>query len=123
ATLRRYASLCRRYDARIRAVATSALREAKNQHEIIARARKEAGLNLEVVSGREEARLICLGVLHGKPPDSRSLCLDIGGGSTEVATAVGERPVNLWSMALGAVRLAEVFGVNGRVGARDLALM
>jgi len=123
AALRRYGALCRRYQARVRAVATSALREAKNKEEIIQRARKEAGLTLEVVSGREEARLICLGVLHGKPPDARSLCIDIGGGSTEVSTAIGERPVNLWSIALGAVRLAEVFGVNGRVGARDLALM
>jgi len=123
AALRRYGALCRRYKARVRAVATSAVREAKNKDEIIQRARKEAGLNLEIVSGREEARLICLGVLHGKPPDARSLCIDIGGGSTEVATAVGERPVNLWSISLGAVRLAEVFGVNGRVGARELQLM
>src|SRR5947207_3388966 len=55
AALRRYGALCRRYRARVRAVATSALREAKNKDEIIQRARREAGLNLEVVSGREEA--------------------------------------------------------------------
>jgi exopolyphosphatase/guanosine-5'-triphosphate,3'-diphosphate pyrophosphatase len=51
------------------------------------------------------------------------LVLDIGGGSTEVATAVGERPVNLWSVALGAVRLAQLFGVNGRISEKNLAVM
>src|SRR5262249_12722214 len=79
-TLRGYGALCRRDGAQVRAVATSAVREAKNREEIVRRARKEAGLKLEVVSGMEEARLICLGVLHGKPPGTRSLCIDIGGG-------------------------------------------
>jgi exopolyphosphatase/guanosine-5'-triphosphate,3'-diphosphate pyrophosphatase len=92
ATLSRYAALCRRYKARVRAVATSAVREAKNSDEIVRRARREAGTELEVVSGREEARLICLGVLAGRPPRARSLLVDIGGGSTEVATAEGVHP-------------------------------
>ena len=68
-TLRRYAALCRRFHATVRAVATSAVREARNRDEIVRRARREAGLELEVVSGREEARLIALGVLQGKPAD------------------------------------------------------
>ncbi|HEX4802221.1 MAG TPA: Ppx/GppA phosphatase family protein [Myxococcaceae bacterium] len=121
--LRRYGALCRRFHARVRAVATSAVREAKNREEIIRRARAEAGLNLEVVSGREEARLICLGVLHGRPAHSRALCVDIGGGSTEVASAIGPRPVNLWSISLGAVRLTELFDSSGKVSARQLARM
>jgi len=122
-TLRRYGALCRRFHARVRAVATSAVREAKNREEIIRRARAEAGLNLEVVSGREEARLICLGVLHGRPAHSRALCVDIGGGSTEVASAIGPRPINLWSISLGAVRLTELFDSSGKVSARQLARM
>src|ERR671929_263462 len=65
-TLRRYAAVCRRDAAIVRAVATSAVREARNGPEIVRRARAEAGIDLEVASGREEARLICLGVLHGK---------------------------------------------------------
>ncbi len=97
-TLRRYAALCRRYGARVRAVATSAMREARNRDELVRRARREAQLNLEVVSGREEARLICLGVLHGKPPLKRSLLIDIGGGSTEIVYAFGEHPRELWSL-------------------------
>ena len=122
-TLRRYGALCRRFHARVRAVATSAVREAKNKDEILRRARSEAGLNLEVVSGREEARLICLGVLHGRPARSRSLCVDVGGGSTEVASAIGERPTNLWSISLGAVRLTELFDSSGKISAQQLALM
>ncbi|HEX7598610.1 MAG TPA: Ppx/GppA phosphatase family protein, partial [Polyangia bacterium] len=109
ATLRRYGSLCRRYHARVRVVATSALREAHNREEIVRRVQREAKLNIEVISGKEEARLICLGVLHGKRPTARSLCIDIGGGSTEVAVAQGERATSLWSLALGAVRLTELF--------------
>ncbi len=123
ATLRRYGALCRRHKARVRAVATSALREARNRDEIVRRARAEAGLLLEVVSGKEEARLICLGVLHGKPAKERSLVVDIGGGSTEVATAVGENPTNLWSVALGSVRVTELFQTHARTSAKQLKLM
>lgn len=123
ATLRRYAALCRRHKAQVRAVATSALREAKNSADIVRRVREEAGLNLEVVSGKEEARLICLGVLHRKPTHTRSLLIDIGGGSTEIATAVGEKPDNLWSLALGSVRLTEVFDASRTVPPKQLRLM
>lgn len=122
-TLRRYAALCRRHKALVRAVATSALREARNSADIVRRVREEAGLDLEVVSGKEEARLICLGVLHRKPPSTRSLLVDIGGGSTEVATATGEKPDNLWSLALGAVRLSEVFNASRSVTPKQLRLM
>ncbi len=123
ATLRRYSALANRYHAQVRAVATSAVREAKNRDEIVRRARDEAGLKLEVISGKEEARLITLGVLHGKPAMRRSLCVDIGGGSTEVASAVGERPEHLWSVALGAVQLTETFDSAGKVSDEKLALM
>jgi exopolyphosphatase/guanosine-5'-triphosphate,3'-diphosphate pyrophosphatase len=123
ATLRRYAALCRRHRARVRAVATSAVRESRNRDEIVRRVRHEAGLVLEVISGKEEARLICLGVLHGRPAAERSLVIDIGGGSTEVATAVGEEPHDLWSVALGAVRVTELFEADGKIGGKKLRLM
>ena len=122
-TLSRYGALCRRHKAKVRAVATSAVREARNREEIVRRARKEAGINLEVVSGREEARLICLGVLSGRPPRARSLLLDIGGGSTEVSLAEGDRPTRLFSVNLGAVRLTEIFGSSGRVSEERLEVM
>lgn len=123
ATLRRYAALCKRYGARVRAVATSALREAKNRDDVVKRVRREAGLALDVVSGREEARLICMGVLHGKPPTQRALCIDIGGGSTEIIVALGETPKDLWSVDIGAVRLSELFDVKESVSKKRLAML
>lgn len=122
-TLRRFGALCRRHAAHVRAVATSAVREAHNKDEIIRRARDEAGLELEVVSGKEEARLICLGVLHGKPRTARSLCIDIGGGSTELASAVGEEPTELHSIAIGAVRLSEIFHADSDISPKRLRLL
>jgi exopolyphosphatase / guanosine-5'-triphosphate,3'-diphosphate pyrophosphatase len=123
ATLRRYAALCRRHRAKVRAVATSALREARNGPDVVRRAREEAGVELEVVSGREEARLICAGVLAGRAPGARALVLDIGGGSTEVAPAVGEKPTALYSVPVGAVRLTEIFSASDRVSPERLAAM
>jgi exopolyphosphatase/guanosine-5'-triphosphate,3'-diphosphate pyrophosphatase len=122
-TLRRYAAICRETHAEVRAVATSALREADNGPLIVERVASEAGVRLEVISGREEARLICLGVLAGTPARARSLVVDIGGGSTEIAVAVGETPRRLYSLALGAVRLTEIFGSSGGVPPRRLAVM
>jgi exopolyphosphatase / guanosine-5'-triphosphate,3'-diphosphate pyrophosphatase len=123
ATLRRYSALCRRYKSRVRAVATSALREAKNRDEVIRRVKKEAGLTLEVISGREEARLICLGVLHGKPDNQKSLNIDIGGGSTEIILAQGQKPVELKSLDMGAVRLSELFKIKDVVAKKQLDVM
>ncbi|MEK7753163.1 MAG: Ppx/GppA family phosphatase, partial [Acidobacteriota bacterium] len=64
----------------VRAVATSAVRDARNQPEFLARASEAAGAPVEVISGREEARLIHLGVESRWPhPDARLMILDIGG--------------------------------------------
>ena len=111
-TLRRYAALCRRHRARVRAVATSAVREARNRDEIVRRVRAETGLSLEVVSGREEARLICLGVLAGRAARARSLVIDIGGGSTEIALGLGEKPER-----------APLGGARGGPAHRDLRVL
>jgi exopolyphosphatase / guanosine-5'-triphosphate,3'-diphosphate pyrophosphatase len=121
--LRRYALICKRHQARVRAVGTSALREAKNRDEIIRRTKREAGLVLEAISGKEEARLMCLGVLSSRPPKPRSLCIDIGGGSTEVAGAIGDQPAKLWSVAIGSVRLTEIFKSHGEVSPKQLRLL
>jgi exopolyphosphatase / guanosine-5'-triphosphate,3'-diphosphate pyrophosphatase len=115
ATLRRFATACERSGAQVRAVATSALREAGNRAEVLQRVRAETGLELEVISGQEEARLICLGVLQHAAPRTRSLVMDLGGGSTEVVLATGQRPESLWSLPLGSVRLTELFGTSGEV--------
>jgi exopolyphosphatase/guanosine-5'-triphosphate,3'-diphosphate pyrophosphatase len=100
----------------VRAVATSATREATNAEVFIERARREAGVEIEVISGLEEARLIHLGVLQTVPVfDKRVLLVDIGGGSTEVL--IGERGDTLAarSFKLGAVRLTDRFFPGGEV--------
>ncbi|MBI2709318.1 MAG: Ppx/GppA family phosphatase [Actinobacteria bacterium] len=100
--------------ATVRAVATSAVREAANHDDFLARARRDAGVEVEVISGVEEARLIHLGVLQALPVfDRRLLLCDIGGGSTELL--VGERGEVLAarSLKLGAVRLTGRFFPDG----------
>ncbi|MBX3286667.1 MAG: Ppx/GppA family phosphatase [Actinobacteria bacterium] len=108
--LDRYRRIADSHGAPLRAVATSAVREAENRQELLARAQREAGVEIEVVSGVEEARLIHLGVLQALEVfDDRLLLCDIGGGSTELL--VGERSEVLASasLKLGAVRLTNRF--------------
>lgn len=87
-------------------VATSAARDAHNQAELLSRLRKEAGLDVRVVSGTEEARLIYLGVSRGTNVAERSLFIDIGGGSTELIVGDGRRYEYLDSIKAGAIRLS-----------------
>ena len=108
--LARFAKLAQRAGAEeVRAVATSAVREASNRAALIRTVKNHAGISLEVISGAEEARLVCLGVLQGEPNSEHSLILDIGGGSTEIISARGEEPESSWSLQLGSVRLTEMF--------------
>lgn len=95
------------------AVATSAMREAANQQIILHRIRQEAGIDVRVVSGQEEARLIYLGVASAiHLADRQALFIDIGGGSTEISLG-GERGYSyLHSFRLGAIRLANQYVGN-----------
>jgi exopolyphosphatase/guanosine-5'-triphosphate,3'-diphosphate pyrophosphatase len=98
------------HNAPIYAVATSAVREASNNSEFVARVAREAGIDVEVISGVEEARLIHLGVLQAIPLDGRrSILIDIGGGSTEVVVADQADELFVRSYKLGAVRLTNRF--------------
>jgi len=87
-------------------VATSATRDANNQKEFLARIRQEAGLDIHVVSGTEEARLVYLGVSRGTSVRERSLFIDIGGGSTELIVGDAKRYEYLDSVKMGAIRLS-----------------
>ncbi|MBV9762367.1 MAG: Ppx/GppA family phosphatase [Acidobacteriaceae bacterium] len=94
----------------VRAVATSAVRDASNQQEFLARASEALKTNVEVISGPEEARLIHLGVEARWPrPKERTLIIDVGGGSAELIISQGGQLVDAVSKPLGAVRLTEVF--------------
>ncbi len=88
----------------VRAVATQTLREARNRDEFLKRAQAILGFPIEVISGREEARLIYQGVAHLLPQSSeRRLVVDIGGRSTELILGQGHRPRFMDSYHVGSV--------------------
>jgi exopolyphosphatase/guanosine-5'-triphosphate,3'-diphosphate pyrophosphatase len=94
--------------AKVRAVATSAVRESKNRASFIRRIRREAGLNVQIISGAEEARLIFLAARHALGLDGGPhLVIDVGGGSVELVLVRDGRPLWMKSVKLGAARLAE----------------
>jgi exopolyphosphatase/guanosine-5'-triphosphate,3'-diphosphate pyrophosphatase len=109
--IRRFVETARERGAeRIRAVATSAVREADNGVEFRARVEAQTGISLEILDAPEEARLIHLGVASGFSIDDRTACIiDIGGGSTEFIVADGDRPYLLESVKLGSLRLYDAF--------------
>ncbi|MEO1065160.1 MAG: Ppx/GppA phosphatase family protein [Actinomycetota bacterium] len=110
AALRRCRSLADGADAALRVVATSAVREAENRDHLLGRARSEAGVEIEVISGSEEARLIHLGVLQSVPAGEGSrVVVDIGGGSTELVLADGAHLRIGRSLKLGAIRMTSRF--------------
>jgi exopolyphosphatase/guanosine-5'-triphosphate,3'-diphosphate pyrophosphatase len=111
AVLARMAALYRRLEVvGVRAVATSAIRDTRNQKEFLERAAEAAGTRIEIISGREEARLIHLGVESVWPQTGRrALMIDIGGGSAEIIAAEDGQLRESFSKPLGAVRLNEMF--------------
>lgn len=116
AALDRFRQVAEVHSAPITAVATSAVREAENRHELIDRAWSEAGVHIDVVSGVEEARLIHLGVLQAVPVfDQRLLLCDIGGGSTELLVGLRGDVLASRSLKLGAIRLTRRFFDGDRI--------
>src|SRR5580700_6964217 len=93
-----------------RAIATSAVREAKNGGTLVERARREAGIELETIEGIEEARLIQLAVARRIPlADRRALLVDVGGGSTELTLLDHGETGFTRSLPLGTVRMLEAY--------------
>jgi exopolyphosphatase/guanosine-5'-triphosphate,3'-diphosphate pyrophosphatase len=109
--LARFAGVYREWQpVAVRAVATSAMRDARNQGEFLTRASEAAGAPVQIISGREEARLIHLGVMARWPrPEPELLLLDIGGGSAEIIWSQQGEVQYSTSLPLGAVRLTESF--------------
>jgi exopolyphosphatase/guanosine-5'-triphosphate,3'-diphosphate pyrophosphatase len=103
--LLRFEQVAAIHGATMRAVATSAVREAENRAVFLDRARAE-GIEVEVISGFEEARLIHLGVLQAVPVfDRKVVVCDIGGGSTELVVGSHGDVLTSRSLKLGAIRL------------------
>lgn len=101
--------------SRLRIVATNALRQAKNADEFIKKANEILPKPLEVIAGREEARLIYLGVSHTNASTDKRLVVDIGGGSTEFIIGKGFDPILTESLQMGCVAFTKKFFANGEI--------
>jgi exopolyphosphatase/guanosine-5'-triphosphate,3'-diphosphate pyrophosphatase len=105
----------------VRAVATNTLRVARNAPQFLMRAEAALGFPIEVIAGREEARLIYLGVAHTLPnPRVRNLIVDIGGGSTEFIIGQDIKPLKLESLYMGCVSFSLRFFPEGRIDKRGM---
>lgn len=121
--LKRFRHIAQSHGAReLIAVATSAVREAANGDQFLARAAEEAGVEIDLLSGVEEARLIALAVSirHRQTARQQALVIDIGGGSTELSVMKNGEPTTLISFKLGAVRLTEMFVKSDPIGDKQL---
>ncbi|MGC2638732.1 MAG: Ppx/GppA phosphatase family protein [Acidobacteriaceae bacterium] len=110
-TLKRFHKAVQTHGAdRIRAVATSAMRDARNSRAFLAWVRDETGWDVEIISGLEEARLIHRGVVENEPgAGGRCVLIDVGGGSCEITLSEHKRIRETFSLPLGAVRLTQEF--------------
>ncbi len=109
--LKRFSRVAQEHGAnQVRAVATAAMRDARNARAFLAWVKDETGWEVEVISGLEEARLIHRGVVNNEPGTAgRCLLIDVGGGSCEVTLSERKRLTETVSLPLGAVRLTEEF--------------
>ena len=102
--------------ANVRVVGTNTLRQASNGAEFIAEAERRLGHGIEVVSGREEARLIFMGVSYALQDNGgRRLVMDIGGGSTELIVGRPFQPELLESLDIGCINLSERYFAGGQL--------
>jgi exopolyphosphatase / guanosine-5'-triphosphate,3'-diphosphate pyrophosphatase len=115
--LKRFGERLRGFPAHsVRAVATNTLRVAKNGPAFLRKAEAAVGFPIEVISGREEARLIYLGVAHSLPISTGPrLVMDIGGGSTEFIIGKRLRPVRMESLYMGCVSYSLRFFPDGKI--------
>ncbi|MCI3281452.1 Ppx/GppA family phosphatase [Synechococcus sp. PCC 6717] len=125
ATLRRCRELATSLKAEdIIGVATSAVREAPNGREFLARVQEQTGLTIDLISGEEEARRIYLGVLSGLELNGKPhIIIDIGGGSTELILGDGHEPRYLSSTKVGAVRLTDLFVKSDPINDHDYSAL
>lgn len=120
--LRKFAERLRGFaPGAVRAVATNTLRVAKNAPQFLLQAEAALGFPIEVIAGREEARLIYVGVAHTLPdPKLQQLVVDIGGGSTEFIIGRSFEPLELESLYMGCVGFTSRFFPDGRIDKRGM---
>jgi len=108
-TMHGFKALVRAYDPiTFKACATSAMRQAKNGMELVGRVKNETGIDLKIISGKEEARIIIATHIdrHLKP-QQHCLYVDVGGGSTELTLIIAKKALASKSFSIGSVRLLE----------------
>jgi len=115
--LARFGKKLRGFEAgKVRAVATSAVREADNAQLFLDSAERHLGFRIDVISGHEEARLVYAGVAHSLPSaQDLRLVVDIGGGSTELILGQGAQPLLTESIAIGSGTLGARYFPDGRI--------
>jgi exopolyphosphatase/guanosine-5'-triphosphate,3'-diphosphate pyrophosphatase len=114
--LARFGKKLRGFEAgRVRAVATSAVREADNAPLFLASAERHLGFRIDVISGHEEAQLVYAGVAHTLPAQSTRLVVDIGGGSTEMIIGRGDQLLVTESIAIGSGTFGARYFHGGRI--------
>lgn len=119
--LARFGKKLRGFEAgRVRAVATSAVREADNAPLFLASAERHLGFRIDVISGHEEAQLVYAGVAHTLPAQSTRLVVDIGGGSTEMIIGRGDQLLVTESIAIGSGTFGARYFHGGRIVAEAL---
>ena len=100
----------------VRAVATNTFRVAKNAPQLLKAAQEALGFPIEIIAGREEARMIFVGVSHSLPKaDHKRLVIDIGGGSTEFIIGEGLEPLEMESLYMGCVSYSLRYFPDGRI--------
>lgn len=121
-SLRRFGQRLRGLPAgSVRAVGTNTLRSAHNSRAFLAQAEEALGHPIEIIAGREEARLVYLGIAHGLPDASRQcFAMDIGGGSTEFIIGKGFDPIRRESLFMGCVSMSRRFFPEGKISAEAL---
>lgn len=117
AALQRFGERLRSFQPNdVRALGTNTLRVAKNAAAFLKKAEAALGFPIEVIAGREEARLIYLGVSHSLPvSDEPRLVVDIGGGSTEFIVGEGYKPQRLDSLYMGCVSFTRRYFRDGEL--------
>jgi exopolyphosphatase/guanosine-5'-triphosphate,3'-diphosphate pyrophosphatase len=122
ACLSRFKSKCEEFQVeKIKAIGTSAIRDAKNQLEFIEAVKAKTEIEIQVVSGEEEARLIYQGIRQTYLFNEPSMIMDIGGGSTEFILANWEGIIDLISLNIGVSRIFQLFSFEDPLSKNDIS--
>jgi exopolyphosphatase/guanosine-5'-triphosphate,3'-diphosphate pyrophosphatase len=119
--LKRFKVVCENHEVTlIKAIGTSAIRDAKNASEFLRIVKSEVGIEIEIVSGSREAELIYKGISASHEFDEQALIMDIGGGSTEFISADHSGIVDVISLNIGVSRIFQLFDLSDPLNQFDV---